>query len=364
MSSNDDNNLTQNWVNYLELTGFDQTIPNIQTHVFTVKMGDRLYPVTENKTEYQNSYVCSAYTAYISYAKDELGLLNNALLETLLKPVIFLSSVLLKQAKINQTVSLNNWLISTNVPADWSETDLTAIQSQLMATYPQHRLSIRSLNTITHAPLMQRLESLGWILVPARQVYIFDTLQHWWKKSHTKRDQAFLRKTPLSLIEPKDHQLTDFDEIEQCYQQLFIDKHSTYNPQFTSAYFHYCHQSGLVEFYSFKDEEDRIIASIGLWTQEDVMTTPIVGYDTCLPKSLGLYRLLMAKLLLETKNRHQMMNLSSGAGHFKHQRGGEAVMEYTAYCQPHLPRYQKTLFAIFAKLTQYFAPKIFAEKHL
>ncbi len=125
--------------------GVHQAIRNVTTRLTLEKIDDDWVPVTVNQAEYDNSYVCSPYTAYISYARDELGLLNNAFLETALKGAIGLGSLALKHAKINQTVSLNNWLVSTNLVPDWSEATLQNLVSDLTQRYPDHSLSLRSL---------------------------------------------------------------------------------------------------------------------------------------------------------------------------------------------------------------------------
>ena len=343
-------------------------IRNVNTQVHLVQIGNQLVPATLNHAEYQNSYVCSPYTAYISYAKDELGLLNNPLLESLLSGGIMLTGLALKLAKLNQTLSLNNWLVSTNLLPIWTAQDIQEATQRLIQQRPQHSLNIRSLNLKHHAALIDLLKSQGWLLLPARQVYLFDNQERqWWQRNHTKKDQALLRKVeagklPLHWVKPHELLDSDFKSLEICFNQLFIEKHSHYNPQFSADFLREMHHQALIEFHSFRDENGRIVATIGLFTQQNTITTPIVGYDTDLPKELGLYRLLMAVLLRLTYERQQPMNLSSGAGSFKRARGGEPVLEYTAFYTQHLPWGRRVIHQSFAKILNQFAPKMF-EKH-
>ena len=58
--------------------GSDQLISNLQTRVRVLVVADHALPVTINETEYENTYVCSPYTAYASYAKEELRLIRHA----------------------------------------------------------------------------------------------------------------------------------------------------------------------------------------------------------------------------------------------------------------------------------------------
>ncbi|WP_172959655.1 GNAT family N-acetyltransferase [Thiomicrorhabdus aquaedulcis] len=351
--------LAKLWTHYFQLTGVSNNIANVKTELQTLRVGNDDVPLTINSTDYDNSYVCSAYTAYITYARNELSVLKNPLLEAVLRGVIGVTSVVLKVGKINRSVSINNWLVSTNLLPEWSPETVQTLTFNLIDRYPSHNFSIRSLNVQTNPELMHTLTQQGWILMPARQVYLFDKHNPtWWKCNNTQNDQRLLRKTLLTKVLPHEHLSEDFADMAQCFHQLFIEKHSAYNPNFTEQYFEFLHQQQLVEFYSFRNPQGRIIATIGLLTQQDIITTPIVGYDTQQPKELGLYRLLMATLLKITFERGQTMNLSSGAGEFKRRRGGKPEVEYTALYVKHLPWVQKTTLTGLAKIMRTFGPKL------
>ena len=357
---------SRQFVDTLQTLGMPNAIKNVDTAIDLIPVDDEPVPITINESEYTNSYVCSPYTAYILYAEEELGLIKSSTQRAALKVAIKAADKILKVAKINRTLSINNWLVSTNITPNWSAQTIQNLTTLLLRRYPNHSYSIRSLNETHHAELMQHLKQAGWHLVPARQVYLFDNKQRqWWKRSHTKRDQSLLRKTKLIKVSPEMHCQEDFVDIYQCFYKLFIEKHSIYNPQFSAEFLHAMHQSGLMEFHSFRDPTDhRIIASIALFTQQNIITTPIVGYDTSMPKELGLYRLLMAVLLKQTYNSGKAMNLSSGAGSFKRARGGKAALEYTAFYCKHLPFVQRIMMTVFAKTLNLFAPKVFQNNEI
>jgi hypothetical protein len=371
MMAETSNQQAQSFLRIHKQLGTQQAIKNIESNIGSIKVGQSWVPLSVNKTEYRNSYVCSPYTAYISYAKDELGLIQNRFQRAVLRAGIFVGSGLLKAARINQTTSINNWLFSTNLLPDWQVGEIEQSKQELIKEYPEHSVSIRSLNQQHHASLIESLRDLGWQLIPARQVYLFNDEypENWWKRSHTKKDQSLLRKVeagklPLVWVKPEELIESDFVDIADSFQKLFIDKHSQHNPQFSAEYLKALHQDHLVEFHSFRNQQGRIVASIGLFTQHNIITTPIVGYDTSLPKELGLYRLLMAVLLRLTYERQQPMNLSSGAGSFKRVRGGESVLEYTAFFTQHLNTKRKFAHGIFARIMNRFAPRIFLENQI
>ncbi len=343
---------------------FPSWIRNLHTDYQTLEIQGHIIPITKNQTDYHNSYVCSPYTAYISYARDELGLLSNKGLRWFLKGVIQVASGLLKLGKINQTIAINNWLFSTNLIPKWHAETIQNLTQHLSQENPKHSLTIRSLNQETDHDVMQNLQQQGWLLLPARQIYLFTKDDNWWQRNNVKNDQRLLRKTKLTLVAPKDHQTQDFIDIENCFHQLFIEKHSQYNPQFTAVFFELAHRHQQVEFFSFKDKSGRIIASIGLFTQHNIITAPIVGYDTNLPQKLGLYRLLMAILLKITHERNQTLNLSSGASHFKRQRGGKPIIEYTALYVKHLPFTQRIILKTFSRLLNHFGSNILINNHV
>ena len=97
-----------------------------------------------------------------------------------------------------------------------------------------------------------------------------------------------------------------------------------------------CIDSGAMSFYGLKDEKNEWQAIIGFFIRNGIMTTPIVGYNIKLPQSLGLYRRLIAIVLIEAKKRNVDLNLSSGASNFKILRGGKPYIEYTAIYYRHL----------------------------
>src|SRR5699024_6634908 len=71
--------------------GSQAYIRNIDTKLYVLKIDDVLLPVSVNDREYENSYVTSPYTHYIQYAKDELYLIKNKFIRSIL---IFLLSCL------------------------------------------------------------------------------------------------------------------------------------------------------------------------------------------------------------------------------------------------------------------------------
>lgn len=69
---------------YLEpmmLDGTQSFMSNVETTLLLARIDDLVIPLTVNDTEYDNAYVCSPYTHYVSYAKQELTMLQKPVLE-------------------------------------------------------------------------------------------------------------------------------------------------------------------------------------------------------------------------------------------------------------------------------------------
>ena len=82
---------------------------------------------------------------------------------------------------------------------------------------------------------------------------------------------------------------------------------------------------------------------VGYIFRNNVMTTPIIGYNTNLPQKLGLYRMLSAIVFREATNLCVDLNLSSGASNFKILRGGKPYIEYTAIYRKHLSKTRQAM---------------------
>ena len=96
-------------------------------------------------------------------------------------------------------------------------------------------------------------------------------------------------------------------------------------------------ENGILRCYGLRNSIGSLDGVIGFFQRGEVMTAPIVGYDTTLPQALGLYRRLTAIALRRARSERLLFNMSAGAGSFKRHRGGTAAFEYTMVYNRHLP---------------------------
>ncbi len=326
---------------YLEAFARDGStalIANLRTRLLGLRWRGRIFPVSINDAEYGDAYVALPHTAYALYAKAELRLVGIGAAAPVLGLLADAVGLALRAARINRIVHLDNWLVSTNLHGDWAGDGLDAIRDCLTQRFPGHILAIRSLETWSSAPLLERCRAEGWRLLPSRQIYVTDDLaRDWALRRDTRQDakllaQASYREDPLDRLTAG-----DAERIAELYGQLYLGRYSRLNPAFTARYIALTHQTGLLRYRGLRDAEGQLVAVVGCWTRNGILTTPIVGYDTSLPVTAGLYRmacLLLSRMALEQGAR---LNSSAGAAGFKRNRGARPVIEYSACFVEHLP---------------------------
>jgi len=340
----------------IEASGIE-AIHNVETGMLLLDTGTYQFPVSLNKGDERtdNSYVVSPLTTYTVYAKDELTRMRWPWLTWPLVWLINGIGILLKAAQIDKLVQVNNWLLSTNLyPSNWCGADIPEITNLLVTTYPEHAIAFRSLNHFSNAVLFKRLRLLGFVPVPSRQVYLFDArdgarasfLDH----HNTRIDANFLSRTSYKIFHGHELSDKDFPRLEQLYNLLYLDKYCQLNPQFSADWLRCGQRDGWLQLRVLRTTEGRIDGVLGWFSNEQIMTAPIVGYDTALPKKLGLYRLLTQMCLQEAVSRQCLLNFSSGAAHFKRLRGGQPEIEYSMVYVQHLSTRRRLVWSLLSCL--------------
>lgn len=340
-------------------------VSNVKTTWRALRSKDRIFPVTINDNEVGGSYVCLPHSAYILYARVELGIVDLGIFAPIMRGIIKLADSALLKAGINKIVQLDNWLLSTNLHGDWDGQDIPSIRKYLTKLYPQHIIALRSLDEWSCPKLLQAVQSDNWILLPSRQIWVTEDMDTQWAKTHnTKNDRRLLNKTPLH-IEPV-HTMSDKDaqRIAELYHMLYIGKYSALNPVFTPEYIKMTCQTGMLSFKGARDEFGDLVAIAGSLVRGGILTPPIVGYDTSRPQKEGLYRIACYLFSEDARAMGVRVNGSAGAASFKRHRGATAQIEYSAFYIRHLPNKQQRTIKQLAYLLNSFAVPIMKKKQL
>ncbi len=337
--------------------GVSEYIDNVKTDMQILMVDDIVLPVTINDGQYDNSYTCSPYTHYISYALEELSTLGNPKLEFVLKVLLNSLGLLLKLCSINKVICINNWALSTNLYPPLSDTQVKDITSFLKKKYMKHAIIFRSINTSDNKQLYNSFRNNGYEMIASRQVYISDTRHNNSLKSKARlilrKDANLLDFHSYRWFDVKHIKQEDLPRIIDLYNKLYLKKYSCHNPQFNTRFIELALKEKILELFVLK-KDNKIDGVLGFFIRNGVMTTPFFGYDTDVPKEIGLYRILSAKLITEAESRGLILNQSSGAAEFKKCRGAIPYLEYNAVYIKHLSLIQKLGWTTI----QFFANKI------
>jgi hypothetical protein len=313
-------------------------IANVRTQVESITAGSALLPVTVNDAEPDNAWICSPHTTYCAYASEETSRMGRAALAAPLKGLIRCVGALLKRADIDRAVAINNWLVSTNCYPSLRDVDVNQAINEAKARWPNHAIWFRSLNNTHHADWLHALDQRGGVLLPSRQVYLFEHLDELARsRRDLKRDLDLLRSNHRVACELMADNEADTKRAEELYAELYIHKYSRLNPQYRRTLLRAWSAAGLLKLHGLRDADGMLQGVVGLFGFGNLITSPIVGYNTGLPQEWGLYRRLAACVLGEGAAHSRLVNLSAGVAHFKRQRGGRPAIEYSVVFMDHLP---------------------------
>ncbi|MTJ15068.1 GNAT family N-acetyltransferase [Anabaena sp. UHCC 0187] len=331
--------LAKNYWLPLMKAGSSQFINNVNSQLLAITIDDLVLPITVNHKELENSYVCSPYSHYITYSKEELYILKNPLLEKVLKILLNLMGIVLNFGKINQVVIVNNWLFSTNLYPDLSKNQIADITSYLKERFPTHTIIFRSINTFINDDLFKAFQYNNYQMIASRQIYLFNpkdtsamrTKMRW----RLKQDFNLIEKQGYEVINGDQICVTEVKRLVELYNALYLEKYSYNNPQFNENFLALALKNKTLQIQALR-KAGKIDGVIGFYEINGVMTTPLLGYDTSLPQAVGLYRMLSAQLTIEATKRGIILHQSSGAASFKRLRGFIDNIEYSAVFDQHL----------------------------
>jgi hypothetical protein len=327
------------YVDGLNAHGIPALVRNLVTRIETRQVGERLLAMTVNRSEPTDTYVCSPHTAFVRYLSEEISTLPVRAAHAPLRLLVSGFDKLLRAARVDDIVHLNNWLLSTNLTGGLAIPDVPRPTRSLAEEFPDAILAIRSLNEWANGELIRSLVAGGWQLIPSRQVWVIDDFSRDWSgRRDTKRDCALAGTTPLRREELQEMNDADAARISELYGLLYLQKYSRLNPDYSPGFIKLTHRIGMIRYIAFRDADGTIQSVAGCFRLGDEVTTPIVGYDTARPAEEGLYRLATWAIFDYARREGLRLNLSSGAAGFKKNRGARPQIEYSAIHVGHLSR--------------------------
>lgn len=330
--------------------GISTYIKNVRTDLRVLIYGQLALPVTINESEYDNSYVCSPYSYFISYARDSLSLVTKKWASHGIRALLWGAEKLFRRYQINKVVIVNNWFYSTNLYPCLQPQQITEIVDYLKQQFPGYAIVFRSIDPYTSPTCYQCLQKLGFTYIASRQIYFIAPWETTLFESRLfKSDLKLLNNSGYDIIDGDQLTEQDFPRLIQLYRELYIEKFSALNPQFTEEFIRLALKEKILHFKALK-KEGRIDGVVGFVERNGEMFCPFFGYDLSVPSQVALYRLLSTLLMLESDRRHLLFHQSSGASMFKKIRKAQSCIEYTAVDYRHLPLKRQIPWMILEKM--------------
>jgi len=354
----------QAYLSDLIRNGVQAYISNVDTEMMVLAVDDILIPITINNTEYDNSYVCSPYTHYVSCGIEETQLMENRFLRFFLKVIFIALSGLLKWGQVNKVVSVNNWLLPTNLYPPITSEQISSISEFLKNRFPHHAIQFRSLNSRTNDIQLKALIANHYHDIMSRQIFFLDAkLSHPFKANMFKKDLQLLQRSPYTVVELPHKGQNQTKRLSDLYREIYLKKYTMHNPQYSEKFIDLAIEKKLLTMKALI-HNGKIDGVYGYVKMNDVMTMPFFGYDTSLPTETGLYRKISALLALDAKEQGLMMNLSAGASSFKRLRRAEPHLEYNAVYLKHLSLRRQIAWLVLKGIVNPFGKRILKKLRL
>lgn len=325
--------------------GTQRYIANVIADVGMVRVDDVTLPITTAAYRPDNSYVCSPYNHYLVYSLEEVDKLDSPRTAAAIRAGMRPLQALFQWADFDRVVLVNNWLLSTNLWAAVSGEQIGRVLAHMREAFPERAVVFRSLDGYANGHLIAALTEAGCVPVFSRKVY-YQTPAWAADTRDYRNDSKLYRKMGYTVRDALDLPASAIPRLVDLYNQLYLDKYSLLNPQFTGAFLRHVIDKRLMQVRVLVDEAGTIDAVMGYYVRRGIMTQPIFGYDRTRPRKVGLYRLLSTQVVRESAAHGLLINASAGAGQFKRLRGGRAVNEYNLVYVGHLPRRRRVVWQV------------------
>jgi hypothetical protein len=248
---------------------------------------------------------------------EEIKRLKHPPVEALIKLVMYPLAWYLRQTEFDKAAYINNWMMPTNLYPSIESDQIKALCAALPKWFPDRAIVFRSVDSFRNPQLYQTLKALGYKMVLSRQVWYLDPVRGVSLKVHREDIRAARKNGHVESAELRDEEIARGIEL---YNKLYTEKYSRYNPQFTTDFLRRMRDENLLNIKTIR-KDGKVNALMGYFVRNGVMTPPLYGYDTGMPKDNALYRQLTVMTMREAYERGLLLHDSAGVGKFKKKRG-------------------------------------------
>ncbi|MBI3770738.1 MAG: GNAT family N-acetyltransferase [Deltaproteobacteria bacterium] len=312
-------------------------VDNADVEMKALVVDGKVLPLVLAKAGGENSNVCSPYSHYVRYLAAERAMRHPRIPPFLFDAAGLPAGLTLKLGGIERVVYVNNWLLGTNPSPGLSSDQITRLTATLATTYPRSAIVFRSVNPRLDPSGFVALQRNGYRLVRSRWVYVLDpTSGRHLARTNVRMDLELLRRTSYDVVGSSKDLEPHVARITTLYRDLYVRKYPDLNPQFNTRFFALTLRDEVFTYRALTND-GRLDAFTSYFIEGGVLTGVVIGHDRQLPRTLGLYRMVVAILIAEAAARGLLLNISAGADQYKMLRGARPVDEFDAVYERHLP---------------------------
>jgi hypothetical protein len=311
-------------------------------------LGERQVPVLVSDGRQGKAATASPAAHYLDYPLYEAGRAHGRLARLALPLAVRPAAAALRLVDFDRVVLVNHWLFPSTPPLPADRDALAALLASLARDWPEHALVMRGIVPALAADLVGTLVALGGHVVPSRVVHLHRPGRSF--RGGAMRSVRHNRNADFAVLARHEARATndaavlagEAARLRELYRHLYLERHPAWlNPQFTAEFFRLLVDSRAFEVRGWTGNDGRLIAFNIRLIRDGVIWWTIGGYDTTLPRSHGLYRLIATDDIAAVVERRLLLNQGAGNGDFKRRRGAEPAVEVDVVFHRHLPRHRR-----------------------
>lgn len=315
-------------------------IDNIEARINALSIDSYVIPIVIVDEQYENSFVCSPYGHYISYALEcSDRIFKQKFVRSIINGFVKCLGSTLRLGKVNKIIYVNNWLFPTDLHhKNIKQEHVEAITRHLINHFPEYAIAFKSINDSTLPQLSEALENCQYDSIVTRQIFLTDTKkEEIFQTRIFKSDLKLLKEcsSTFTVVDKNELNQADLEKILALYKHLYVEKYSKLNPQHNQNFFDLVYKSDLIQIKAIKKNQE-IDGFFGYFIRDGIMTAPLFGYNEKQSDNKSLYRLLSTLLTLEAKEKGCLLHQSAGASFYKKVRRAEPHMESMSVYTKHL----------------------------
>ncbi|ACY14317.1 GNAT family N-acetyltransferase [Haliangium ochraceum] len=312
-------------------------------------LGDQVFPLAIAEGQPGNSSNCSVSARYIDIPALALRQMPwHPLKVRAARGALAALGAMLRAGAIERCVYIGNGLVFRGMEPHLERAQVEQLRDALSAAYPDHALVFSALNPVTHPALLNHLAACGYSFLFSGHSRVW--MPHW----DTGRRRAYKRRHEARLLAESGYSLVDGTGRVACaprlaalYKALNRDKYVT-NTMAKEELFERILRGSSIQV-RLLEQDGRVDGFFAYAVTNGLMCAPLFGYDTALPQSLGLYRMLSAAMFDEAESRGLGIETGAGADAFKRHRGDRPVPRYGAYYVGHLGPHRRAAWSVLAR---------------